>query len=116
MSLACHLDPFTGRRAFQPRSLATAAVPASRGCTVGTTLAAGQADRHHPQRVRFRWAGWTVRMGPVVAGLIRLDYCLAMAMWSRSSASMKWSASSASSPRSICTQFTSPVNSLPRGP
>jgi hypothetical protein len=42
MSLACHLDPFNGLRAFQPFSLAMTAVPASRGCTVGTTLAAAR--------------------------------------------------------------------------
>jgi hypothetical protein len=44
------------------------------------------------------------------------SYCRAMAIRRRSSGVRKWSASAASSPRSIWTQFTSPVNSLPRGP
>src|SRR5215203_1693144 len=53
------------------------------------------------------------------AGCVRWipdGHCLAMAMWSRSSGVIRWSASAASSSRSIWTQLTSPVNSLPRGP
>ena len=41
-----------------------------------------------------------------------LAYCRAIATRSRSSGVIRWSASSASSPRSICTQLTVPVKTL----
>ena len=42
-------------------------------------------------------------------------YCLAIAIRQRSSGVIRWSASSASSPRSISTHFTRPVNSVSSG-
>ena len=46
----------------------------------------------------------------------RRCYCRAIAMRRRSSGEIRWSASSASSPRSICTQRTRPVKALSLGP
>jgi hypothetical protein len=43
-------------------------------------------------------------------------YCLAMAMWSRSSGVIRWSRSSAASPRSIWTQRIRPLKRLSPGP
>jgi hypothetical protein len=57
-----------------------------------------------------------VRPGPAAAGTGLRGYCLAIAIWSRSSGVIRWSRSSAAASRSIWTQFTSPVNSLLRGP
>jgi hypothetical protein len=51
------------------------------------------------------------RRNPLSARCIR--YWRAIATRSRSSGLMRWSASSASSPTSICTQLTVPVKTLP---
>ena len=67
---------------------------------------------------KWLWAAVVAVAARLIPSLVAEGdgYCLAMATRRRYYGVIRWSASAASSPRSIWTQFTSPVNSLPRGP
>jgi hypothetical protein len=68
-------------------------------------------DRNRLQRKRFMIiARQQSELVPSNPSPLLLDYCLAIARFSRSSGLMKWSW--VSLPRSICTQLTFPLNTL----